>query len=225
MLGFYNYTVILTYVSVISAIFGITLINNQHVGMMFAIFCLMFSGFCDMFDGKVARTKKDRTEQMKAFGIQLDSLADVICFGVFPALINYKLSVIPVLEKDVLTWQRSLAFVTSAIYVICAIIRLAYFNVMEEERQKSTTESRKYYQGLPVTSIAIILPAVFLIKSLIIGDEPCGPLFNATLIIVAALFITNFKVKKLSDREMVLITVIGLFILIWILALFLKRLS
>lgn len=225
MLGFYNYTVILTYISVASAIFGITLINNQHVGMMFAIFCLMFSGFCDMFDGKVARTMKNRTEQMKSFGIQLDSLADVICFGVFPALINYKLSVIPVLEKDVLTWQRGLAFVTSTIYVICAIIRLAYFNVMEEERQKSSTDSRKYYQGLPVTSIAIILPAVFLIKSLIVGSEPCGPLFNFTLIIVAALFITNFKVKKLNNREMVLITIIGFFILIWILALFLRRLS
>lgn len=214
MIGFYNYTVILTYMGVASAIFGITLINNQHVGIIFAIFCLMFSGFCDMFDGKVARTMKNRTKQMKDFGIQLDSLADVICFGVLPALINYKLSVIPVLEMSGMTWQRFLAFITSTFYVICSIIRLAYFNVMEEERQKTTTEVRKYYQGLPVTSIAIILPTVYLLKNLILGnEEPCGLLFNITLTIVAILFITDFNVKKPNTRDLIIIAVIGFIIL------------
>ena len=42
-----------------------------------------------MFDGKVARTKKDRTECEKKFGIQIDSLCDAICFGVLPVVIGY----------------------------------------------------------------------------------------------------------------------------------------
>ena len=60
MIGFYNYTVILTYMSLISALTGMTF---AHVGMFgAAVFCLALSGFFDMFDGKVARRKKDRTD-------------------------------------------------------------------------------------------------------------------------------------------------------------------
>ena len=81
MIGFYNYTVILTYMSLISAITGMTF---AHAGMFgAAIFCLALSGFFDMFDGKVARRKKDRTDDEKLFGIQLDSLCDVVAFGAF----------------------------------------------------------------------------------------------------------------------------------------------
>ena len=90
-IGFYDYTVILTYMSLISSVFGIT--QAIHGDYKQAIFCLAFSGICDAFDGRVARSKKNRTEDEKAFGIQLDSLCDVICFGVFPALICYLLGV------------------------------------------------------------------------------------------------------------------------------------
>ena len=68
MLGFYNYTVILTYMSLISAVVGTTLAFEGNT--FGAVFCLMFSGFCDMFDGKVAKTM-DRTEDEKKFGIQI----------------------------------------------------------------------------------------------------------------------------------------------------------
>mgnify|MGYP007032777772 FL=1 len=44
-----------------------------------------------MFDGKIARTKKNRTEDEKQFGIQIDSLCDVVCFGVFPIVLCYEL--------------------------------------------------------------------------------------------------------------------------------------
>ena len=76
MIGFYNYTVILTYMSLISAITGMTFAHAGVFGA--AIFCLALSGFFDMFDGKVARRKKDRTDDEKLFGIQLDSLS--ACF-------------------------------------------------------------------------------------------------------------------------------------------------
>ena len=81
MIGFYDYTVILTYLSILSGTTGIILclngIGHPYLGMFF----LLFSGLCDTFDGKVARTKKNRTEKMKKFGIQIDSLSDLIAFG------------------------------------------------------------------------------------------------------------------------------------------------
>ena len=89
MIGFYDYTVILTYISFISAVAGIFCASSRQ--LQWAIFFLAFSGFCDMFDGKIARTKKNRTEDEESFGIQIDSLCDIVCFGVLPIVICYKL--------------------------------------------------------------------------------------------------------------------------------------
>ena len=71
-IGFYNYTVVLPYMSLLSSVVGMTEALDGRFGN--AIACLVASGICDMLDGKVARTKKDRTEDQKNFGIQIDSL-------------------------------------------------------------------------------------------------------------------------------------------------------
>ena len=88
MLGFYNYTTILTYLSLMSAGLGIVMSlggdGHPYVGMCFLLFC----GLCDAFDGKVARTKSDRTPEECAFGVQIDSLSDIVAFGVLPVCIG-----------------------------------------------------------------------------------------------------------------------------------------
>ena len=84
LLGFYNYTVILTYLGMLIAFSGITFAINGD--MHNALICLLLAGVCDMFDGKIASTK-ERTRQEKRFGIQIDSLSDLIAFGVLPALL------------------------------------------------------------------------------------------------------------------------------------------
>ena len=123
-IGVYDYTVILTYMSLVSGLIGIKLAHSGEI--MWAILCVGISGFLDMFDGVVARTKKNRTEDQKNFGIQLDSLCDVICFGVVPAVILYFWGV------DEIWGVAFLIF-----YVLCALIRLAFFNVLETKRQRS----------------------------------------------------------------------------------------
>ena len=75
MIGFYDYTVILTYISLASSILG--MISACYARIGWAIFFLGMSGLLDTFDGKVARTKKNRTEDQKRFGIQIDSLCDI----------------------------------------------------------------------------------------------------------------------------------------------------
>lgn len=76
MIGFYDYTVVVTYISLISSIMGMFFAIDGKLPL--AVFCLAFSGLCDMFDGKIARTKKNRTDDEKAFGIQIDSLCDIL---------------------------------------------------------------------------------------------------------------------------------------------------
>lgn len=149
LLGYYNYTVVLTYCGMLFGFFGLLRVISQDYGN--AALCLMLAGVCDMFDGAIASTK-ERNESEKRFGIQIDSLSDLICFGMLPAVFVYMIS-----EKN--------AFVglIASLFVLCALIRLAYFNVLEEERQRQTpNESRKSYLGVPVTTVAVFLPALFL---------------------------------------------------------------
>jgi len=151
MIGFYDYTVVLTYISLMCSVFGITQAIGGHYRT--AIICLALSGLFDMFDGKIARTKKNRTEVEKRFGIQIDSLSDIVCFGVAPAVLCYCFGMRGVIGVAILMF-----------YVLAGLIRLAWFNVMEEQRQEETAEKRECYQGLPITSMAIALPLVVVLK-------------------------------------------------------------
>lgn len=81
MIGFYDYTVVVTYISLVSSILGMFCAIDGRLTL--AVSCLAFSGLCDMFDGKIARTKKNRTDDEKSFGIQIDSLCDMSVLGFF----------------------------------------------------------------------------------------------------------------------------------------------
>lgn len=199
MIGFYNYSVILTYIGLISSIIGMMFTVNGHYKL--AIFCLAFSGLCDMFDGKIARAMKNRTADEKKFGIQIDSLCDVVCFGAFPVILCYCLGL-----KDVF------GIMILAFYGTASVIRLGYFNVMEEKRQQETTEARKYYEGLPITTMAIILPILYLIK-------PCmGAYFvlvlHIVMLAVGFLLILRFQLKKPGNKVLdVIVAVVALAVL------------
>ncbi len=181
-IGFYDYTVILTYMSLISSLAGMVLAGQRRFTA--AVLCLLFCGICDAFDGIVARSKKGRTQEEKSFGIQLDSLVDVIAFGVFPSALCYQMGTSSTLE---------LIFLFA--YVLCAVIRLAFFNVIEEQRQKAEGGSNKFYRGLPVTSVSIFLPVFYLLR-IWVEEAVFAVLLQIMLAVMAFLFILDFSVKK-----------------------------
>lgn len=205
MLGFYNYTVVLTYAGLACSVFGMMQALNQNYKL--AVLFLVLSGACDMFDGKVARSKTDRTEEEKRFGIQIDSLCDLVCFGVFPAVIGYSLGVKGNVERLCLVF-----------YVLAAVIRLAYFNVTEETRQKQTNEVRKYYQGLPVTSAAAIFPLIFLLRGGLLDCEQFRVTYLAAIILVGILFISNIKVIKPGNKAVIVFIILGALLILKMLA-------
>lgn len=194
MIGFYNYTVVLTYIGTIFGFLGIQYIVLGNLKL--SLLCLMAAGFCDMFDGKIASTRK-RARQEKRFGIQIDSLSDLVCFGVLPAQIGFHCA-----------QQKTAGLLISIAYLLCALIRLAWFNVDEEERQTHSKEPREFYLGLPVTSSALILP-------LFIG---CGgllymPFSEAThwlLLLISIGFVTPFRFRKPRGTGILLLGIIGL---------------
>lgn len=207
MIGFYNYTVILTYVGLVSTFIGITNVINGR--FLPAIFCLLISGLCDMFDGVIARTHKTRSEDAKKFGIQIDSLCDVICFGVFPAVINYTYTLYYNSKCTVL------ATCISSFFVLAAVIRLGYFNVMEEKRQQTTDEPRKTYQGMPVTMVAVFMPLFFMLRQRFIAfDINFAYVINIFCVVLGLLFIVNIPIPKAHKRGIIGMVLIGVAMLI-----------
>lgn len=200
MLGFYDYTVILTYMGLISGVIGIIQAAN-YGNTKVAVVCLMFAGMCDMFDGKVASTKKNRTVDEKDFGIQIDSMVDLVCFGVLPVCIGLSLGIHSIF---------GLTFMV--LYVLAAVIRLAFFNVLEKQRQAETDDCRKYYRGLPVTMSAVIFPVLFLMQPRLTNHF--NLIFQSAMLCVAVLFILDFKVKKADKKMMALLFIFGILIVL-----------
>ena len=186
-IGFYDYTVILTYLSLVFAVLG--MIHGGNGDFSAAILCLMASGICDMFDGRVARSKKNRTADEKSFGIQLDSLVDVVSFGVFPGYLCYCMGV-----------ESPIGIAVICSYCICAVIRLAFFNVMETKRQQVEEGCNQFYRGLPVTTISMIFPAVYLLRSLL-PAEGYPAVLTFMLVAVAFLFILDVPIRKLGAKK------------------------
>lgn len=191
LIGYYTKSVILTYLSVISAIIGmyIALIENEP---KYALLLLIISGLCDAFDGKVARTCK-RTEQEKQFGVELDSLADLIAFIMFPIIIFYSLGLHSIIN-----------IIIFILFALGGVIRLAYFNTIADQNAPV-----KYYSGLPVTSTAIIFP-VFYLLTMLLTTNTFNIIYTIVMLITSILFVLNFKIKKPKTKELIIFLIGGL---------------
>ena len=172
----------------------------------------MFSGVCDMLDGRVA-SLKSRTNREKKYGIQIDSLADIISFGVFPVVIGYAVGF-----EDLNQYFGSFGIVIGtailSTYLLAALIRLAYFNVIEEELQ-ANNQNRLYYEGLPTTSVALIIPIVCSIS--MIFNASLSTVYTILLIILTVLFVAKIRIPKPKGRSQFILILIGLPVVIYIL--------
>ena len=173
-IGCFNRSVIVTYLGLACSLLGISLLLTQNVyesvnRMDIAMIFLIIAGICDLFDGFIARKCK-RNDIQKQFGIQIDSLVDVISFLVFPAVILLKMN-------TSMWWLASL-------YMIAGVTRLAWVNI-------HTDGHTDYYQGLPVTFIAFFAPIIY---SLNIGFN--NIVFPILYSIISLLFVLNIPIKK-----------------------------
>ncbi len=197
MIGEYNKSVILTYVGIVSAIIGVFCAVNMQIDEAFL--CLIASGVCDLFDGAIARKCK-RTERAKQFGVQLDSLADVISFLAFPCVLAFCV-------------MGTLGFV-SIFYVIAGVIRLAWFNITANSTEQNG-ETLTYFQGLPVTYSALILPFFYLL-TLIFPAVLSASLFAVLYLAMSAAFVVDVKIKKPRGVAYIIFALLAIFVTIGI---------
>lgn len=200
IIGFYDYTVVLTYLGLALAFFGI--IHVLKGNYLPSIMCLMGAGICDMFDGAVAATK-ERNCYEKHFGIQIDSLCDLISFGLLPAIFVYRIS-----------GESWYIAALACVFTLCGLIRLAYYNVQEYERQQITAEKRETYLGVPITTSAIVLPLTYLlyVKVSFIGVY-IFPIMTALLGIG---YVAGVEIKKPKAIGKLVLIVIGLVEMLWV---------
>lgn len=216
MIGFYNYTVLLTYLSLISAGLGIVVSLSGGGHPYLGVFFLLICGLCDAFDGKVARTKSDRSEAECKFGIQIDSLSDLVAFGVLPACIGAAMIRCSPTINGVISGELGkpyarivsvLLFGILILYILAAMIRLAYFNITEEERQQQEGGARKFYTGLPVTSAALIFPSVLLLQYMTTMDITLA--YFVAVVVTGFAFLGKFQISKPGLRGILIMIGIG----------------
>src|SRR5437762_4236726 len=124
----------------------------------YAAMAIGWAFVCDMLDGRIARMTKSTTE----IGIQLDSLADIVSFGLAPAILAYVWGYGTTLESW--TNARQLAWFVSFMFVICGGFRLARFNV-QASRPRPLAEGtpkvdKKSFVGLPIPVAGCLIAAI-----------------------------------------------------------------
>ncbi len=194
IVGKWNRSVIVTYIGVVFSIVGMYFAFTN--GTKYAMCCLMAAGICDLFDGRIARSCK-RTEEEKRFGVELDSLADVFNFISFPVVIFIGAG-----------FTKPYFILLYILFTICGIARLAYFNISTED-----STPVRYYQGLPVTYTALILPIVYLLKY-VLPSNLVYIIFPAALFVTSILNILNIKVPKPKGAAYILFSLSAVFVLV-----------
>src|SRR3954465_4699572 len=182
--------------SIFCGVYSITLSAGDPTGDNFyrAAVAIFFGSFFDAFDGRVARLTRTQSE----FGVELDSLADVISFGVAPAILVYKWA---------LAGMGIAGIIISSVFAACGAIRLARFNVLAH----AESGTQRYFVGLPIPLAAGMLVAlVIAFNSLGSPAEAVGLWPIATLVLVLSFLMVStiryrtFKGAGLNPRTLLI---------------------
>lgn len=180
--GIYILPNLFTTASLFSGFYSMVQTLNGH--FMAAAVAIFVSGILDGLDGKVARM----TNTTSRFGVEYDSLADVVAFGVAPGLLSYVWALQPF---------GRLGWVVAFLYVACGALRLARFNV------NTDVKSSDYFQGLAIPAAAGTIAATVLWFNY---WGHVGPIKNGAVLflifVLSFLMVSNFKYFSLKNPEM-----------------------
>ena len=148
---------------------GLAVLAGINDNLNISLLLIFIAALCDRFDGLIARKFNCESE----LGKQLDSMSDIISFGVAPALLIY---------QAVLVDFGAPGMFFTIFYIGCGAFRLAKFNI---------TESKGYFTGLPITAAGCLATLSYL------GIEAFSPIVYPYLMTLLALcMVSPFKIKK-----------------------------
>ena len=149
----------------------------------------------DTLDGRIARLTKTSSD----FGVQLDSLADVITFGIAPAMLAFSwgLGTTEGMTATVALHVRQLGWLATFAFVVCGALRLARFNI--QSKKVPETASKRYFVGLPIPAGAGMIAAIvhfFKTPILLIGS---ALLWCFLIPLIAALMTSTIKYYSFKE--------------------------
>lgn len=157
---------------------------------------IVIAFICDGLDGRVARASRTSSQ----FGVEYDSLSDVVAFGVAPAMLAYSWALKPI---------GSFGIGVTGLFVMCAALRLARFNV------QTATADKSRFVGLPVPGAAAMMAGLVLAYSYFELDSPrtlCTIMVPITLalggLMISRVPYPSFKTMKLEKRAQVELVII-----------------
>lgn len=151
---------------------------------------IIFSMFFDTMDGRVARM----TRTQSAFGLQLDSLADVVAFGLAPALLVYHWALRPL---GLVGIGASFAFLAAG------AVRLARFNVLATGTDGAPKKPDKYILGLPIPGAAGILVSIVAANHAVSGSLASAPMTILIVVLALAFFmVSTIRFRSFKDLRM-----------------------
>lgn len=143
-----------------------------------AAIAIVFAAICDGLDGRVARLTRTESE----FGVQLDSLADVLSFGMAPAFLMYHWAL-----SDLMVWGIDAGLCVAFVYLACGVIRLARFNVM------TAHGDTRGFAGIPIPMAAAVLVGIVMASH----EHEIATLQRAALVIPVMLLVSLLMVSAI----------------------------
>ncbi|MCL2179058.1 MAG: CDP-diacylglycerol--serine O-phosphatidyltransferase [Cystobacterineae bacterium] len=180
--------------SILCGFYALTLCSAAHVppaAFYQAALAIFFGIFFDGFDGRVARLTRTQSQ----FGVQLDSLADVVTFGVAPALLLYKWALEPLG-----IWGILIAF----FFLLCGALRLARFNVLAQRATSPKTKTSTFFVGLPIPLAAgVVVSWVFVahedIQKLAVWGLSAHTLAASATLFLALLMVSTVRYRTFKE--------------------------
>jgi CDP-diacylglycerol---serine O-phosphatidyltransferase len=167
-----------------------------------AALAIVVAMFCDAVDGRVARL----TRTQSSFGTQIDSLCDVVSFGVAPAVLVFRWTLFE--------WKPVLGMIAAMAYVSAGAIRLARFNVITEREHDTDHGPGKYIVGMPIPTAAGVLVSLVVLNRALGGQlREASGLFvvlclSLGVLMLAPIQFRSFKDLKLNFRTISLLTLV-----------------
>lgn len=187
-IGYYSLANAITMFGLISSVTACFLAGNGD--FKYAVYMLFLACICDLFDGKAARSTPNRSEDAKFYGIQLDSLCDVISFGFIPCFMAYSFG-----------FDGALDIIIYGLFIVCGAIRLAYFNTMAS---KNPNKKVKYYRGIPIPMSTFVVTFLFVLTTFIPAVASVW-IFRIAFLALAIGFILNIKIKKPNFKKSIIL--------------------
>lgn len=203
-----------TSASLFCAISSISYTSSLNFKM--ACWMILLSAVFDALDGPVARL----TRSASSFGLNYDSLADVVAFGAAPAFLMLKKLQSIGLEVELHRFAPNLALVACSLFAICGAIRLARFNVQVSD------EERKHFTGLPIPGAAGVVVSTFLfIETYYDQTRNLHRGLLVLMVMLSGLMVSNIPFPKLSvalrrwgrnlNALVMMVFLVGILIMAW----------